>query len=81
MRLVDADEIIKKANFQPLAPYILKRDVDNAPTIDAEPVVRCNDCKLYGSWTSCPYGALNGDYPPNDWYCADGERRKDNEAD
>lgn len=37
-RLIDADELIKKANFQPLAPYILKRDVDDAPTVDAIPI-------------------------------------------
>ena len=36
MRLIDADKL-------PLD--IMPEDVDNAPTIDAVPVVRCRECK------------------------------------
>lgn len=44
--------------------------IDNAPTIDAEPVVRCKDCKYRGII----------DYPvccesTDEWFCADGERK------
>lgn len=55
MRLIDADEIRKKAvphtrgehgykaNIRKWA--VLVGDIDDAPTIDAVPVVRCKDCK------------------------------------
>ena len=36
MRLIDADKL-------PLD--IMPEDVDNAPTIDAVPVIRCRECK------------------------------------
>ncbi len=28
--------------------FLLKEDIDNAPTIDAVPVMRCADCKWWG---------------------------------
>lgn len=55
MRLVDADEIRKKAvphtrgehgynaNIRKWA--VLVGDIDDAPTIDAVPVIRCQNCK------------------------------------
>jgi hypothetical protein len=56
------------------------------PTIDAVPVVRCNDCK-HATMTSdgkmCKYCEIDTDdfgdqrdvYHDADWFCADGERR------
>lgn len=38
MRLIDADKL-------PLD--IMPEDIDNAPTIDAVPVVRCHKCKKF----------------------------------
>ena len=55
--------------------------IDDAPTVDAVPVVRCRECKhnigekvwLDGDITiDCANGI---GYPPPDWFCADGERR------
>ena len=49
------------------------------PTVDAVEVVRCKDCKfpikddMYGGYW------CNGSRVPSNWYCADGERRTDNE--
>ena len=41
--------------------------IDEAPTVDAEIVVRCQNCKHHGE---CKYADIPG------WYCADGERRE-----
>ena len=40
--------------------------VDLQQTVDAEPVVRCKDCR---NWCIC--------HKSDDFYCADGERRED----
>lgn len=61
MRLIDADELLLPDNSSDkilvigqnsgktlrLAYDILKLKVNNAPTIDAEPVVRCRECAHY----------------------------------
>ena len=79
MRLIDADaliiHIVKKYG---LTEIIL--DIDEAPTIDAEPVVRCKDCKYmtehYDTDGNAPYWTCSEwdsgtDY---DGYCHYGER-------
>ena len=59
--------------------------VDEQPTIDAVPVVRCKDCNHFKRDISCVgvYGERKtntcewhgfADVKP-DWYCADGERK------
>ena len=54
MRLIDADELIAEIS-NPKYPYtydaerIFKRMIDNAPTVDAVPVMRCKDCKYMHS--------------------------------
>lgn len=45
MRLIDADELLKDKVSN---AYISRFEIENAPTIDAEPVVRCKDCR-YGT--------------------------------
>ena len=56
------------------------------PTVDAVPVVRCEKCrkgiKAHGisdGWVLCtkPYvtDTVGAMMHPNDWFCADGERR------
>lgn len=67
--------------------------IDNAPTVDAVEVVRCKDCihKPTGSGVNhdiefpeqdyrCPCRCEDYWYswmPDDDWFCANGERRKD----
>ena len=53
--------------------YILDEDI--SPTIEAVDVVRCKDCKHYRKDT-CSAGAGMAVPPPDDWFCADGERKK-----
>lgn len=44
--------------------------INNAPTVDAVPVVRCKDCKYF--YSEC---CLKTDFCiDDDWFCADGER-------
>ena len=59
------------------------RNNSNRPIIKAVPVVRCKDCKHYG--TLAPEDSDDDrrclitdfyEWKPPMWYCADGERRR-----
>lgn len=57
------------------------RMIENAPTIDAVPVVRCKDCK-YRIKEGEPFYelvkglcTLNGNFVPDDFYCAEGKKQ------
>ena len=90
MRLIDADALIKTLETQDYsnAPNTLEGwtpqdmtnaeifDINNAPTVDAVPVVRCKDC-LYREGSACDYSAV---YVRPHGYCQWG-RRKENETD
>lgn len=69
-----------------------KRRIDEQPTVDAVPVVRCRECKYAhltydGDIKYCDLLAAKdeyGDCDPcfyrsGDWFCADGERRSEGE--
>lgn len=86
MRLIDADALKRKITmvtkqYNPNAimerPAILLEDVDEAPTIDAEPIVRCKDCK-FNYANQIPSGdecQLCVELPiSKDFFCAYGER-------
>lgn len=49
MRLIDADAFLERTSKDPLFPlverYGLSSVIQNEPTVDAEPVIRCRDCK------------------------------------
>ena len=59
--------------------FLLKEDIDNAPTIDAVPVVRCKDCRWkveeQPGMVYCP--AVVGGWVDEDWFCKGGERSED----
>ena len=48
----------------------------DAPTIDAEPVVRCEFCENHGKALDCPYSASTGELPDPQDYCSMGMRKK-----
>lgn len=83
MRLIDADAY-KKRNAEIIDCEIdhykyqdtLRELIDDSPTIDAEPVVRCKDCKWWTKQEKSIQGrcALYGMYPTGGWYCANGRR-------
>lgn len=53
MRLIDADELKGKAFADPDDGeyFVYCQNIDEAPTVDAVPVVRCRECKFWE-----PYG-------------------------
>lgn len=82
MRIVDADALKKETGkwlTDPTDSRLLADVIDNAPTIDAVPVVRCKDCRWWAKQEKSIQGrcALNGTYPTGGWYCANGEREED----
>lgn len=94
MRLIDADELFK--DFEKSAWFnnadrddVAEELLLNAPTIDAEPVVRCKDCKYLcvvnrnDMYAVCkkvgtffkPFGFLD----TREHSCACGERKENND--
>lgn len=59
--------------------------VGSAPTVDAVEVVRCEDCKHFKKplspdmWGWCK--KMDNKATVEDWYCADGERKDDEQID
>lgn len=90
-RLIDADALLHVlcTSSYPQdvdigkAYYIFKKELKNAPTVDAVSVVRCGDCKRRRSDGYCTKYQKNIDgqttvwfMPSDDWYCADGVRKE-----
>lgn len=80
-RLIDADKLEKQEYWgnERCFDYVDAEDIDNAPTVDAVPVVRCKDCKH--SWEdlgglTCSHGVCVDCVVLGDFYCANGERKK-----
>lgn len=97
MRPIDADALVKRAEKLENDPWnrktapsnwaqayvMVQEEVENAPTIDAVPVIRCTKCKYYGFgdhagfWRCENWGVdINRQAsPPETFYCADAERK------
>lgn len=96
MRLIDADALkeLIVSNVYPIADAFNSRDygmfwtggiekaIDEMPSIDAVPVVRCKDCK-YAYITNdgeCKYCDIwfpvEAKYLDGDYYCASAERKE-----
>lgn len=82
MRLIDADALLEKVQFRtPIDNHnaeviagcvtITRRIIDNFPTIDAVPVVRCREC-----WNATKIGGFMGEV----LYCPIWERNTDEEC-
>ena len=63
MRLIDADALpvhkaycVDEAGWGANFYVVDKSDIDNAPTIDAVPVVRCKDCKHRPTMSGVDWG-------------------------
>lgn len=89
-RLIDANKMQELAfqfNFDRRITerelFLFNRAIEEMPTVDAVPVVRCKDCK-WNYDTSVNHGNMFPkckftDYVrTGDFYCAMGERREDN---
>lgn len=55
--------------------------LDDAPTVDAVPVVRCKDCKHNPKleWLGCPMASLNEKQRPETAWCWKGEQKDGDE--
>ena len=80
MRLIDAGKLERQEYWgnERCFDYVDAEDIDNAPTVDAVPVVRCKDCKH--SWEdigglTCSHGVCVDCVVLGDFYCANGERK------
>ena len=81
MRLIDADALSEKLCETTIfikGGEAFQRMINDATTIDAEPVVRCKDCEYWTKQSNSLQGrcALSGSYPTGAWYCANAERRE-----
>lgn len=79
MRLIDADATKRRVAdtyFDTLIPCV-NRALDDSPTVDAVPVVRCRECKHLGFCGDATNLEVMGFYG----YCSRGERKEgaDNE--
>lgn len=76
MRLIDADELPVKTDWH--KQYVLYTAIDEAPTIDAAPVVRCGQCKHWKTaddHCTNPAGLCATGKKARNNYCIFGERK------
>lgn len=94
MRLIDADELKGKAFADPDdgEHFVYCQDIDDAPTVDAVPVIRCRDC-IHRWGDECPVCMLHTEPYANaigykgeavcvdmDDFCSYGKRKEENNA-
>lgn len=82
MRLIDAEKLwltTEYAEDGKVHKYYEQFEIDAAPTIDAEPVIRCKDCRwgreVYGDIECSVYRNQPPEYHGYEWFCPYGERR------
>lgn len=79
MRLIDGDKLLEVIAEQERwnVPDFVYESIKNAPTIDAEPIIRCKDCKFnYANQILSGEGCqLCVELPVSkDFFCAYGEK-------
>lgn len=88
MRLIDGDKLFDVIDGKVPAPYEdsreakeeCLREISEAPTIDAVPVVRCRECRhSYESVSGlcCTMGPCVDCIVPEGFFCSHGERKED----
>lgn len=80
MRLIDADKLKGKAFANPDdgEHFVYCQDIDEAPTVDAVPVVRCWECRYHaasGATTSFCIHPGGMKFTSDSDYCSRGKRR------
>ena len=94
MRLIDADALVADTSFFDGDDWhygYSAKQIANAPTIDAVPVVRCRDCRWWdkiedssmGYCHACKHAHYSRNWEISiyrthkwDFFCADGERKE-----
>ncbi len=79
-RLIDANELIKEANADGAYGYVDAKQIADAPTVDAVPVIRCRECRYRfknnnHSKNGCPIIDANI-WMDDDDFCSHGERKE-----
>ena len=81
MGVIDKDELQKKYSYycNHLERHVVDvDDIENMPTVDAEPVVRCKDCKYFKFGNGCFLQSVDYDWEEqmgaND-FCSRGDKR------
>lgn len=69
-RLIDKDEALKRLTWDSFA----YQEINMMESVDAEPVVRCKDCKYADETAMCGYVTW---YNKEDDFCSWGERKED----
>lgn len=84
MSLIDSDALMSAVMAQEVVDKsVAKRLIIQAQTVDAVQVVRCKDCKHFTKplspdmWGWCKKVSMDNKATVEDWFCADGERRKE----
>ena len=72
MRPIDADALMDEANSDGAYGYVDAKQISEAPTVDAVPVVRCRECKHLGFCGDATNLEVMGFYG----YCSRGERKE-----
>ena len=73
MRLIDGDVLMEKANSDGAYGYVDAKQISEAPTVDAVPVVRCEKCVLHGDCVTENAFLLVGIENP---FCCVGKRKE-----
>ena len=73
MRLIDVDAFLEKMK-RTSRYFDVKFDIEEMPTIDAVPVVRCRECK-YHNKPPCPM-RLSFNWTEDNDFCSYGERKE-----
>ena len=76
-RLIDADSIPWFVEGVGEIPVITKEEIDEMPTVDAIPVVRCKDCKWWKAEKEECIEWYDSPYAPADGYCFRAERKEE----
>ena len=79
MRLIDVDAFLEKMK-RTSRYFDVKFDIEEMPTIDAVPVVRCKDCIRRYDTDECPMCFLSEgkyyEYTNENGFCDRGERKE-----
>ena len=79
MRLIDVDAFLEKMK-RTSRYFDVKFDIEEMPTIDAVPVVRCKDCIRRYDTDECPMCFLSEgkyyEYTNGNGFCDRGERKE-----
>ena len=86
MRLIDVDALKEKAFSDPDTTMsgealVYVQDIDEAPTVDAVPVVRCRDCKHWDKFVGEEHRGFCFAWKVDSYdedFCSYGERKENN---